>query len=150
MKKVLLMLLAFFSVMLSTEAQRLIKGNVTDKSGDPVIGANVLAKGTTVGTITDINGNYTLSVPEGVNSIIVSYTGYTSQELVLGASNMMDIKLEEGVLLQETVITALGISKSQKSLGYGIQEVSGSEITNANTTSALEALSGKVAGLQAY
>ncbi|MBK7244023.1 MAG: SusC/RagA family TonB-linked outer membrane protein [Saprospiraceae bacterium] len=148
MKKVLLMLLAFFSVMLSTEAQRLIKGNVTDKSGDPVIGANVLAKGTTVGTITDINGNYTLSVPEGVNSIIVSYTGYTSQELVLGASNMMDIKLEEGVLLQETVITALGISKSQKSLGYGIQEVSGSEITNANTTSALEALSGKVAGLQ--
>ncbi len=141
------MLLAFFSVMLSTEAQRLIKGNVTDKSGDPVIGANVQAKGTAVGTITDINGNYTLTVPDGVNTIIVSYTGYTSQDIVLGSSNMVDVSLQEGVLLQETVITGLGVSREKKTLGYSTASVSNSTVTETRNNNLLDALSGRVAGV---
>ncbi|MBK8245238.1 MAG: SusC/RagA family TonB-linked outer membrane protein [Saprospiraceae bacterium] len=148
MKKVLLMLLAFFSVMLSTEAQRLIKGNVTDKSGDPVIGANVLAKGTAVGTITDLNGNYTLTVPEGVNTIVVSYTGYTSQDIVLGSSNMVDVSLQEGVLLQETVISALGVSRNKSAVPYADQTVNNEELNTVTNKSVLNALQGKTAGVK--
>ncbi|MBK9272617.1 MAG: SusC/RagA family TonB-linked outer membrane protein [Saprospiraceae bacterium] len=149
MKKIYLVFLLFFTVLGVMEAQRMVKGTITDNSGSPVIGANVVVKGTTIGTITDVNGMYSLSVPEGTTMLVVSYTGFKTKEVNLGVSNMVDISLEEGVLLQEAVITALGISRGQKSLGYGVQSVTGDEITQSNTVSALEALSGKVAGLQA-
>ncbi len=148
MKKVLFVFLSLFVILNVAHSQRMIKGSVTDKSGSPVIGANVVAKGTTTGTVTDVNGNYTLNVPDGVGAIVVSYTGYNTQEIALGASNMVDVSLREGIVLGETVVTALGVTREQKSLGYSVQQVSGDEISAAKTTSVIEALSGKVAGMQ--
>lgn len=105
----------FFLMSMSiVSAQRLVKGTVTDKEGVAVIGANVVAKGTNIGTITNENRAYALSVPEGVTTLVFTYTGYVSQEIALGASNMVDVSLAEGVLLNETIVTALGISREKK------------------------------------
>ncbi|HMS29538.1 MAG TPA: SusC/RagA family TonB-linked outer membrane protein [Saprospiraceae bacterium] len=142
--------LIFFSLLLfalTAHAQRVIKGTITDKKGDPVIGANVVAKGTTVGTVTDIDGRYMLSVPEGTTALVVSYTGYTNQELALGASNIADGSLEEGILLAETVVTALGVSREKKTLGYATSSVSDKTITETRNSNVLDALAGRVPGV---
>lgn len=144
--------LLFFSLLLITlevSAQRSVSGTVTDDKGQTLIGANIQVKGTSVGTVSDFNGNYSLSVPSGSDILVVSYTGYGTQEVPIGVSNSINITLSEGVVLGETVITALGISRKDKSLGYSVQQVSGSSLVESNTTSVLDALSGKVAGLQA-
>lgn len=148
MKKVLFLFLAFFAVINLTEAQRVVKGSVTDKSGDPIIGANVVAKGTNIGTITDINGSFTLNVPSDVTTLVCSYTGYETMEMALGVSNMVDFSLAEGVLLSETVITALGVTREEKSLGYSVQSVNADDLVSSRQTSVMDALSGRVAGLQ--
>ncbi|MDQ3142105.1 MAG: SusC/RagA family TonB-linked outer membrane protein [Bacteroidota bacterium] len=147
MKRVLFVLLALFAVISFTSAQRMIKGTITDKSGTPVIGANVVAKGTAIGTITDINGNYSLNVPEGVTTVVVSYTGYDTREITLGASNMIDVSMEEGILLQEAVVTALGISREKKTLGYATQDVDNAVLSQTKNTNVLDALSARVPGL---
>lgn len=147
MKKVLLMLVALLSVVVTTEAQRLIKGTVSDKSGNPVIGANVVAKGTTTGTVTDASGNYSLNVPNGVNTLVITYAGYATQEVTLGAGNMMDVSMEEGVLLDETVVTAMGIKKLKNDLGYSAQKVDGDDVSNGREGALINSLSAKVAGL---
>ncbi len=148
MKKVLFVFLSLFVVLQMTQAQRMIKGTVTDKNGSPVIGANVVAKGTTTGTITDLNGNYSLNVPEGVNAVVISYTGYNTQEITLGASNMVDVSMEEGVLLSETVITALGVKRNKSDVVYANQTVSSEELNTVTNKSVLNALQGKVAGVK--
>ena len=130
------------------QAQRMIKGTVTDKSGAPVIGANVVAKGTTTGTITDLNGNYSLNVPSGANAVMISYIGFNTQEINLGASNMLDVTMEEGVILQEAVITALGISRQEKALGYGLSRVSGSEVKGSGEVNVIQSLASKASGVQ--
>jgi TonB-linked SusC/RagA family outer membrane protein len=148
MKKVLFVFLSLFVVLQMAQAQRMIKGTVTDKSGSPVIGANVVAKGTTTGTITDLNGNYSLNVPEGVSTVVISYTGYNTQEIALGASNMVDVSMEEGVLLNETVITALGVKRNKSDVVYANQTVSSEELNTVTNKSVLNALQGKVAGVK--
>jgi len=141
------MLVALLSVVVTTEAQRLIKGTVSDKSGNPVIGANVVAKGTTTGTVTDASGNYSLNVPNGVNTLVITYAGYATQEVTLGAGNMMDVSMEEGVLLDETVVTAMGIKKLKNDLGYSAQKVDGDDVSNGREGALINSLSAKVAGL---
>lgn len=148
MKKVLLTSMAFFVVLTLSFAQRMVKGTVTDKDGQPVIGANVVAKGTTAGTVTDANGNYSLNVPAGVNELTISYTGFESQDLPLGASNMVDVVMSEGVVLSEAVVTALGISRNEKSLTYGVSKVQGQELDGAGEVNAIQSLAAKVAGVQ--
>ncbi len=127
--------------------QRTISGTITDDKGEALIGANVLVKGTTTGTITDIDGKYELKVPDG-GTVVVSYTGYTDQELALGASNILDVQLVEGVMLGDVVVTALGISREKSSLGYSVQEVGSDEIKKSGTSNAIDALNGKVSGVQ--
>ena len=148
MKKVLFILLAFLATVTAIDAQRVVKGRITDKSGDPVIGANVVAKGTNLGTITDLDGNYSLSVPESVTTLVMSYTGFNSQDIVLGASNMVDVTMEEGVLLQETVVTALGIQRNARNITYSNQTVSADELNSSPNKNTLEALRGKTAGVK--
>ncbi|MBK8955885.1 MAG: SusC/RagA family TonB-linked outer membrane protein [Saprospiraceae bacterium] len=148
MKKLLFIFLALFAVVQFAEAQRVLKGTITDKDGNPIIGANVVAKGTTVGTITDINGNYSLEVPANSSVIVVSYTGYNSQELSLGVSNTMDVTLEEGVLLGETVITALGVKRNKSDVVYANQTINSDELNSTASKSVLNALQGKVAGVK--
>jgi TonB-linked SusC/RagA family outer membrane protein len=130
------------------QAQRVIKGSVTDKSGAPVIGANVVAKGTTTGTVTDINGNYTLNVPDGVGALVISYTGYNTQEIELGASNMVDVSLSEGIVLGETVVTALGVQRNKSDVVYANQVVGNEDLNSVTNRSVLNALQGKVAGVK--
>lgn len=129
-------------------AQRTISGTVTDESGEPLIGANVVAKGTTVGTVTGLDGGFELNVPEGVNTLVFSYTGYGTQEFELGASNMMDVTLTEGLTLESAVVTALGIKRDEKALGYATQQVDGAEIIETREVNLVNSLQGKIAGVQ--
>ncbi len=144
----LLLLAGFFLCSISlAQAQRVIRGTLTDTNGEPVIGASVLAVGTTVGTITDFNGQYELQVPEGVSAIQFSYTGFKAQTLALGPSNVMDVVLEEGVLLETAVVTALGISRDKKEIGYAVETVDGDAIQQRGEADVLRSLQGKVAGV---
>ncbi len=128
-------------------AQRSITGTVLDINGIPIIGATILEKSTSNGTVTDLDGNYAIDVQE--NAILVfSYTGYQAQEFPIGASNVLDIKLEEGVQLSEVVVTALGITRESKSLGYAITQIDGAEIAKAKETNLVNALQGRIAGVQ--
>ncbi|MDX1684030.1 MAG: SusC/RagA family TonB-linked outer membrane protein [Saprospiraceae bacterium] len=147
MKK-LCLLLFFAAVTIALYGQRTVSGVVTDSGGEPLIGANVLVKGTTIGTITDIDGSYNIVVPEGYDQLVVSYTGFSPREVALGASNIIDVSLEEGLLLQEAVVTAFGIEREKKELGYAVTTVDGEEIAKARSSNILDNLSGRVSGVR--
>lgn len=148
MKKLLLIASVFFMALgTSLAQQRTIQGTVTDSENAPLIGASIIVKGTTTGAITDIDGKYSLTVPDGDAIVVVSYTGFTTQELTLGASNVLDVTLQEGVTLETAIVTALGVQREEKALGYSVQEVGGDDIKEANTVSVIDALSGKAAGV---
>lgn len=120
---------------------------VTDTDSEPLIGASVLVKGTSSGTVTDIDGKFSLKVPEGSDMLTVTYTGYDTKNVtVVGA--VVNIVLSEGVALDEIVVTALGISRDKRSLGYSTQSVDGSELTKTKTGNFVNNLSGKVSGVQ--
>lgn len=129
------------------QATKRITGTVTDEYGEPIIGANVVEKGTTNGGVTDIDGNYSLSVSE--NSILqFSYIGYTTQEITVGSSNIINAKLETSSLaIDEVVVTALGLQREKKSLGYAVQEVGGNEVAKGKELDVVSALAGRVSGV---
>ncbi|MCB0692415.1 MAG: SusC/RagA family TonB-linked outer membrane protein, partial [Saprospiraceae bacterium] len=147
MKKILL-LFVFLAASSWMMAQRTVTGTVTDTGGDPLIGANVIALGTTVGTITDIDGKFTINMPAGNNTIVVSYIGYEDQTIDATGLSNVSIAMHEGTLLEEVVVTALGISRDEKSIGYSVQQISSNSIREANTVSAIDALAGSAAGVQ--
>ncbi len=140
-----LFLLMLVSVALS--AQKSISGTVTSTSGETLIGVTVQEKGTANGALSDIDGKYQLTVAEGA-TVIFSYTGFAPYELTIGSESTYDITLKEGVNLDEVVVTALGISRDKKSLTYASQEVSGDELTEVKDVNAINALTGKTAGIQ--
>ena len=106
-----------------TIAQRTISGTVIDDpKGVPMVGASVIVKGTTTGTVTDVDGKYSLSVPTGSATLVFGFVGYQSQEVTLGASNVVDITLSESTL-QEVVVTAQGFVREKKALGYSVAVV---------------------------
>lgn len=147
MKKLSLLLFMFFCVVGMTFAQRTVTGVILDTGGETLIGANVLAKGSTVGTVTDIDGNFSLSVPDGVNTIVVSYTGYETQEVdVTGLSNI-NITMAEGQLLDEIVVTGLGIRKEKKALGYAVTTIGSADINLKPEGDISRILRGKVPGV---
>lgn len=149
MKQISLTLLLVLFAMGFALSQRTVSGTVTSSDGEALIGASVLVKNTSTGAITDIDGKYSLPVPEGNSILVVSYTGYETQELTLGASNVLDIVLEESsTLLDEIVVTALGIEKEKKELGYSVTTVDGDDVANARSSNVLESLSGRVPGLR--
>lgn len=129
-------------------AQRTVTGRVVSADGEELIGANVLVRGTTIGTVTDFSGAFSIVVPEGSNELVVSYTGFQSRTVSIAGASVIDITLDTGIRLEEVVVTALGISRDEKAIGYAVQEVSGRSITNANTVNAIDALAGTAAGLQ--
>ncbi len=129
-------------------AQRTITGTVTDESGEALIGASVLVKGSSIGTVTDFNGVYSLDVPEGSSALLFSYTGYSGREIELTASNVLDVVMREGVVLETAVVTALGVRRAEKSLGYAVQKVGGEDIIRSGASSAVDALVGKASGVQ--
>jgi len=128
-------------------AQRTVSGTVTDESGSPLPFANVFVEGTTVGTTTDIDGNYTLKVPEGGTTLVVAYTGYGDMKLALSDSNSLNFTMSEGELLDEVIVTAVGLEANRRSLGYSAQNVDSDEILGSRETNLVTALSSKVAGV---
>lgn len=121
-----------------------VKGNISDVSG-PLIGVSVIVVGTTNGTITDMDGNFTLEC-NASDELEISYIGYNT--IRVKAQSNMQITLEESSTeLEEVVVTALGIKRDRKALGYGLSEVKGEELTKAKETNVINSLAGKVAGL---
>ncbi|MEZ4948214.1 MAG: carboxypeptidase-like regulatory domain-containing protein [Saprospiraceae bacterium] len=127
----------------ATYAQRTVVGSVTDDSGAPLIGATVLVKNTTVGTVTDIDGQYSINVPAGESTLEISYIGYNTREIELGASNVVNVTLSEGVTLETAVVTSLGISKDRKALGYSVEQVGGEDLVSSRETNVVNALAGR-------
>jgi TonB-linked SusC/RagA family outer membrane protein len=126
-----------------------ISGKITsaiDGSGLP--GASVLIKGTTNGVVTDLDGNYKLSVPSSESVLVISFVGYVQLEVVVGSKSVIDLAMDEDTQnLADVVVTALGISKEKNALGYAVQEVSGDDIKNSGETNIINSLSGKSAGV---
>ncbi len=147
MKKLSLLLFMFFCVVSMTFAQRTVTGTITDVGGEALIGANVLMKGSTLGTVTDIDGSYSLSVPDGTTTLVVSYTGFETQEIDITGLSVVDIALAEGQLLDEIVVTGLGIKKSKKALGYAVTTIGASEIQLKPEADVARILRGKVPGV---
>ena len=126
----------------------IITGKIIDALGEPLIGVNVVLKGSTAGTISDIDGNYSLKVPEGKGEIQFSYIGYRNVVLPIGNKTVINVTMEEdSKVLGEVVVTALGIEKKAESLTYATQKVGGDELTRAKDANFINALQGKTAGL---
>jgi TonB-linked SusC/RagA family outer membrane protein len=148
MKQLLTTLLLVAATMVSAVAQRTIMGVISGDDGEMLVGATVAVKGTARGTRSDVNGKYSLEVPAGATTIVVSYTGYKTQELALGTSNVMDVTLSEGTNLSEVVITATGLSRNKSDVVYANQTVNSEDLNVVTNRSVLNALQGKVAGVK--
>lgn len=143
-------LLALFMLFgFSAFAQELsISGKVTDPDNGPIPGVNVLVKGTTQGTITDIEGNYRINVSEDDETLVFSFVGYETQEVAINSRTTVDVSLAlDARELGEVVVTALGVERETKALGYSVQEIQGESITQARETNLVNSLAGKVAGV---
>ncbi|HOT65301.1 MAG TPA: carboxypeptidase-like regulatory domain-containing protein, partial [Dysgonamonadaceae bacterium] len=129
------------------QQKKRISGTVLDENGQPIIGANIIEAGTTNGTVTDIDGKFTLDVSDNA-TIRISYIGYLSQEISTAGKITFSIVLEEDTkTLEEVVVTALGVKREEKSLGYAVQNVSGSSLQTVKGVDMTASLTGKVAGL---
>jgi TonB-linked SusC/RagA family outer membrane protein len=148
MKKHLLVVTLVVFGIVGAIAQRTISGTVTDVSGEPLIGASILVKGTSTGMVTDLDGTYSLNVPEGATTLVFSYTGYTSKEIELGASDIVNVTLEESAeTLSEVVVTGLGIKKEKKALGYGVSTLKTDQIEGRQEADVARILRGKATGV---
>ena len=148
---VLLMTLLVFGAIQLLQAQAVeIRGTVTSsEDGSPMPGASVIVKGTTLGTLSDADGNYVLRVPADATELVVSFVGMKTQDVRIEGRTKIDVALETDILGQfEVVVTALGITRTRKALGYSVQDVGGDELTQAREANILNSLSGRVAGAQ--
>ena len=140
----------FTLVSINVAAQdRSVSGRITSsEDGLPLPGVNVIVKGSSDGTVTDIDGNYKIAVPEG-STLVFSFIGYETIERQVGATSVLDVALSADTKqLSEVVITAIGLEANKRELGYSIQNIDAEEIQNSNETNLVSALSGKAAGVQ--
>lgn len=129
--------------------ERKVSGQIIDETGEPLIGVNVLVKGTTNGVITDLDGNYTLTVSGADPVIQFSYIGYMPQEVTVKDQSVINLTLQSDTqVIDEVVVTALGIKREKKMLGYSVQEIKSDQLNQTGDPSVTSALQGKVAGLQ--
>ena len=142
------LLLSFWALAPGVYAQQsILRGHVRDASNTPLIGVHVVQKGTTNGTVTNLDGAYSLSMPEDA-TVVFSYIGFTTLEQAREGRKTLDVVLhEDNQLLEEVVVTALGIKREARSLGYSTENLEGSAITNTMPNNWSTGLSGKVAGL---
>lgn len=131
----------------SVQQSNTIKGTVVDSHGDPIIGASVVIKGTSKGAITDINGAYQLDAPAG-STIVVSYIGYTSTTIKVGNARTYNVTLQEdSKTFDDVVVTAMGIKKERKALGYAVTDLKSAELMKNKNTNIVNSLAGKVPGV---
>jgi TonB-linked SusC/RagA family outer membrane protein len=130
------------------QVKRKIIGIVSDEFNLPIPGASVIIKGTNEGVTTDFNGKYSIEVPDNKAVLVFSYVGMSSQEVIVGGRATINIKMETtSESLDEVVVTALGISREKKSLGYAVSEINGDDLNKVPQENMLNALSGKVSGV---
>jgi TonB-linked SusC/RagA family outer membrane protein len=142
--------LFFIGLNFAYAQTRTINGTVTSAdNGQPLPGVTVQVKGTTVGTITDLNGKYSINVNLNQGKTLVfSFVGMATQEIAIGQSNTINVVMKSSALaINEVVVTALGITRQKKALGYATQQVSGAAISQVKSDNVLNALSGRVAGV---
>ena len=131
------------------QAKRTVKGQLLDENGDPLIGASVLVKGQNTGVATDMDGNYIIEVSGDNPELAFSYIGYKSKTVKVGDNTSLETSLiPDSNTLDEIVVTALGIKREKKMLGYSVQDVKGADLNTTGDPSVIGALDGKVAGLQ--
>lgn len=149
MKKKLTSVLLFLAMSVGAVSAQTSKvtGKVIGEDGEPVIGASIIVKGTTVGTVTDFDGNFTLDVPSDGKQLVVSYIGMKSKEVVV-SPNVNVTLMSDTQNLDEVVVTAMGISREKKALGYAVQDVKADELTKGANSNLAGALQGKVSGLE--
>ncbi len=146
MKRKLTMFLALFIIGIGiVTAQTQVRGTVVDETGQPVIGATIQIKGTSQGTVTDVDGRFNLSAPAN-GTLVISYVGMRTQEVPVQPNVSVTLR-EDTEMLDEVVVTALGLTREKKTLGYGVASVSADEITRSKAVNPISALQGKVAGL---
>ena len=148
-QKLLSMLFALLCLVGASYAQeRQVSGQVTSSTeGNPLTGVSVAVVGTTNATQTDASGNYTIDISGDDVTLVFSYVGFSSQRVSVGNQTVINVQLaSDEEALEEVVVTALGISRDKKSLGYAAQEVSGETLSAARGGNALQSLSGNVAG----
>jgi TonB-linked SusC/RagA family outer membrane protein len=133
----------------TANAQTTVSGQVTSsEDAAPLPGVNILVKGTTDGTISDANGNYSINVPNLEATLIFSFVGYKAEEIALGGRTAVSVALaSDAKQLSEVVVTALGIEKDKSKLGYSVQDVKGSDLVKARDPNPINNLAGKIAGL---
>lgn len=148
MKRIFTLLFFLVCSLSALMAQRTLKGKVTDKAGEPLIGATVLVKGSNTGAVTDVNGQFEMTTNEANPVLLVSYSGFKAQEIPVGVSNVVEVFLEDGTILEEAVITAFGVKKDKSNLGYSVGQIASKELTTARVTNVSNALNAKVAGVR--
>lgn len=143
-------LLLFASMGVANAQTKVISGTVTGADdGMAIPGVTVMITGTTIGITTDLDGNFTLSVPVDAKSVSFSFIGMVKQEIEIGNRTIFNVQLEiAATALQEVVVTALGISREKKALGYSVQDVKGEDITKAKETNIINSLQGRISGAQ--
>jgi TonB-dependent starch-binding outer membrane protein SusC len=148
MKKQVLVLFLWFGTMASLIAQRTISGTITDDKKEPLIGASVLVKGTSTGTISDVSGAFSFSIPANGTTLVISYTGYASKEIAIGASNTYNVMLEqEAIDLTDIVIVGYG-TQSKKELTGSVSKITSETIARLPVTGVDQALQGQAPGVQ--
>lgn len=150
MRRILLLCFSCLVTFYATAQERTVSGKITDASdGAGVPGVSVVIKGTTIGTVSDSDGKYSITVPEPGATLVFSFVGLLTQEKLVGDQAVMDIQMTADVTqLGEVVVTSFGIERAKKSLGYAVQEVKADELTKGKQTSVLNSLQGKIAGAQ--
>ncbi len=147
MKKLSLLIFVLFASLGTIMAQRTITGTVSDEIGEPLIGATVLVQGTTSGAVTGINGDYSVNLPAGSTVLVFSYTGYTSSEVTVGASNIVDVTLQQdAALLNEVIVTGYSQVEAKK-LVSSVAVVDQAAIENVPITSVNGLIQGRAAGV---
>lgn len=147
--KSLLILLGILTCHFVSFAQTTIKGKVTDDTNVGIPGVSVMVKGSTTGASTNNDGTYSISVSSNAATLVFTSLGFATREIAIGGKTQIDVKLSsKNNDLDEVVVTALGIKRSQKSLGYAAQQVDGTNLTLTKETNVISALAGKIAGAQ--
>lgn len=144
------LLLSLFLIMSSLGfAQKLVTGTVSSKDEGPLPGVNIIMKETRTGVVTDSKGFFKIMVPNEKVILVFSFIGYGTKEIEVGKQNIIDLELSTDTkALQEVVVTAFGIAKEKKSLGYTVQEIKGSSIVEARSNNVINNLSGRIAGVR--
>jgi len=150
MYSLVLTLLFLGSASIALAQSRVVTGKVTgDGDNEPLIGVTVQVKGTRIGTVTDLDGKYSIAVPPSSNVLQIRYIGFITQEVTIGSTNNINITMQEDVVgLEEAVVTALAIKKEIRSLGYSTQQVEGDELAGSGEANVIQGLSSKTSGVQ--